>query len=67
MNVEEQFRRFIESFEGPTDLPRLLKKLNVEEVPLEYRAGFVFWKSLSGPSRNLMLDNALGRRLKKRY
>lgn len=67
MKVEDQFRRFVESLGNPSDVQLLLKKLEVEEVALEYQDAFSFWKSLSGPSRNLMLDNARGRRLKKRY
>lgn len=69
MSIEANFARLVESLRathGP-NLQRVLKHLTVEEVEPEFRACFGFWKSLSGRSRNLMLDVAQGRRLNKRF
>lgn len=68
-DLEDDFRRLIESLReehGP-DLQPILKEMGVDDVQPEFQMCFLFWKSLSGRSRNLMIDNAQGRRQRKRF
>ena len=43
----------------------VLRQLDAEELPEQFRDALRFWQSLSGPSRNFMYEVACGRRLKK--
>ncbi len=49
------------------NLQQILKALEEAELPEEHHACFRFFQSLSGPSRNLFLDVAHGRKLKKLF
>jgi len=67
--VEREFARLLEYLRsrGARNLQQSVAHLELDQVPLEYRTSFSFWRSLSGPSRNLMFDVAQGRRLRKRF
>lgn len=66
--VETEFAAFIEHLrqQGHNDFCRLLAHMDPADVPEQYRDSYGFWASLSGHSRNLMLDVACGRRTRKR-
>jgi len=49
------------------DLQQILKTLDEAELPEEHQQCFRFFQSLSGPSRNLFLDVAHGRKLRKLF
>lgn len=49
------------------DLQQILKTLEEHDLPETHHACFRFFQSLSGPSRNLFLDVAHGRRLNKLF
>jgi hypothetical protein len=67
-DTETEFAAFIQHLrqQGHNDFCRLLAHMGREDVPEQYRASWDFWASLSGRSRNLMLDVACGRRTRKR-
>lgn len=67
--IERQFGALLEHLRarGIGNLQQYVTHLDLEAVPPEYRDAFSFWRSLSGPSRNLMFDVAQGRRLRKRF
>lgn len=69
MHIEEQFREYVMTLrqQGIGNIQRHLKYTSAEDVPEPYRAAFSFWASLSGPSRNLMLDVVQGRRVRKMF
>ena len=68
-SYEHSLRRLVEAISsaGHPNPQLRLKELEVEEVDDEFRRAFSFWKSLSGSSRNLMFDNACGRRMSKKF
>ena len=49
------------------NIQQILKTLEEEDLPEEHRECLRFFRSLSGPSRNLFLDVAHGRKLKKLF
>lgn len=65
--MEREFTELIKWLldEGHPNPQGVLRRLDPSSVPEQYRSALGFWQSLSGPSRNLMYDNACGRRLKK--
>jgi hypothetical protein len=69
MSIELKFKELINDLKrhNVQNIQRFLKRADIHHVPEQFRDAFGFWKSLSGRSRNLMLDNALGRRLKKQF
>ena len=69
MQIEARFRELVDHLhqEGVVNLQLFLKHADPEHVPERFRDSFSFWKTLSGKSRNLMLDNAQGRRTKKQF
>ena len=69
MSVESEFQNLVQHLEneGANNVALFLKHADLEHVPEQFRDSFSFWKSLSGPSRNLMLDVAQGRRTRKRF
>ncbi len=69
MQIETDFRELVQHLEreGAVNLQRFLKRADLEDVPERFRDAYGFWKTLSGPSRNLMLDCAQGRRVNKRF
>jgi len=69
MQIESDFRELVQHLEreGAVSLQRFLKHAEPEHVPERFRGALSFWKTLSGPSRNLMIDVAQGRRTKKRF
>ncbi len=52
---------------GHYDIPQALKKLDVEQVEPQHRRALEFFKSLSGNSREFMIDTICGRRKNKLY
>ena len=69
MQVESDFRELVQHLEreGAVNLQLFLKHAELEDVPERFRGAYSFWKTLSGRSRNLMLDGAQGRRVNKRF
>jgi hypothetical protein len=69
MTIEEQFAGLIRHLreQGQNDLPRILTRLEPDDIPEEFRSAFGFWRSLSGSSRNFMLDTACGRRTRRTH
>jgi hypothetical protein len=49
------------------NIQQILKTLEESELPEEHRQCFRFFQSLSGPSRNLFIDVAHGRKLNKLF
>jgi len=56
--IEKEFKEFISFLKriGYKDMPQILKTIKVQEIPKEYHRCFKFWTTLSGPSRNFMID-----------
>lgn len=69
MTIEEDFQEMVEhlTFIGIENVQLFLKDAKIDRVPERFQRTLSFWKSLSGPSRNLMIDNAQGRRLRKKF
>lgn len=67
-STEIEFAAFIEHLreQGHNDFCRLMAGMERADVPEQFRGSFDFWATLSGRGRNLMLDVACGRRLRKR-
>lgn len=67
MDIEEQLAGLIEHLraQGETNPQKALKDAELEDVPEEFRSAFSFWRTLSGPSRNLMYNVACGRQTRK--
>ena len=57
---------WIRQHEG-RDIKHILKTLKENALPEEHRKCFRFFQSLSGSSRDLFIDVAHGRRLKKLF
>jgi len=65
----ESFARILDYLreQGHENLQQILTELSPEDLPEVHRSWFTFWQSLSGPSRNLLYEQACGRKLNKRF
>lgn len=68
-HIEQEFARLISWMEehDRKNIPWELKQLQLSDVPPGYRRAFSFFKSLSGASREFLIDRAQGRRLNKTH
>ena len=66
--IEVEFAAFVAHLreQGVNDFCRVLAHMERADVPEQYQDSFDFWSELSGQGRNLMLDVACGRRLRKK-
>jgi hypothetical protein len=69
MSPEQHFARILDHLraQGHKNLQGALQGLDPSELSEDLRRWLSFWQSLSGPCRNLMFDQACGRRLNKTY
>jgi len=67
-DTDTEFAAFMEHLrqQGHNDLCNVLAFMDPDDVPEQYKGSYDFWASLSGHSRNLMLDVACGRRTRKK-
>jgi len=67
MEIHQQFRELIELLkqEKGNNIQQALKRAAIEDIPTKYHKSFTFFKSLSGPSRNLFIDATMGRKKNK--
>lgn len=66
--IEEDFSQLIKYIESKGEqAQKVLKEIEIENVPEKFRESFVFYKSLSNPSKQFMFKIAKGSSLKKKF
>lgn len=68
-DIEAEFKGLVKYLKAQElrNLQQGLKLLRANQVPKVFRRSFNFFKTLSGPSKNFMLDIAEGRKSNKAY
>lgn len=69
MSTEQQFAALVAWLRenGHQNPQAVLRTLDAADVPEQYRGALAFWRTLSGPSRNLMYNVACGRQTRKTH